>query len=60
MLIIKKIGTAHTAQRRFNLVPSEELEYSGFDDYLPSLLEGRVVSKMDTIPINLMEKRLPL
>jgi transitional endoplasmic reticulum ATPase len=54
---IKKIGTAHAA-KEVNLVPSEELEYSGFDDYLPSLLEGRVVSKMDTIPINLMGKKI--
>src|SRR5919112_5239323 len=53
----KKIGTAHTA-KEVNLVPSEELEYSGFDDYLPNLLEGRVLSKMDTIPINLMGKKI--
>ena len=40
------------------MAPFEELEYSGFEAYLPNLLDGRIVSKMDTIPINLMGKKI--
>jgi len=54
---IRKIGTVNVA-KEINLVPHEGLEYSGFEDYLPNLLEGRIVSKMDTIPINLMGKKI--
>ena len=57
MSVSKKLGL-RIQQKKVNLVPSEQLEISGFDDYLPSLLEGRVVSKMDTIPINLMGKKI--
>ncbi|MBA3750254.1 MAG: AAA family ATPase, partial [Nitrosopumilus sp.] len=54
---IRKIGTVNVA-KEINLAPHEELEYSGFEDYLSNLLEGRIVSKMDTIPINLMGKKI--
>src|SRR5215210_107824 len=54
---IKKTGRVNLA-KAVNLLPYEELEYSGFEDYLSNLLEGRIVSKMDTIPINLMGKKI--
>ena len=54
---IRKIGKADVA-KEINLIPLEEIEYSGFEDYLPKLLDGRIVSKMDTIPINLMGKKI--
>ncbi len=54
---IKKTGRVNLA-KAVNLVPYEELEYSGFEDYLTKLLEGRIVSKMDIIPINLMGKKI--
>ena len=40
------------------MAPFEELDYSGFEAYLPNILDGRIVSKMDTIPINLMGKKI--
>jgi len=54
---IKKIENVNLA-KEVNLLPHEELEYSGFEDHLSNLLEGRIVSKMDTIPINLMGKKI--
>ena len=54
---IRKIGKVDVAEK-INLIPLEEIEYSGFEDYLPKLLDGRIVSKMDTIPINLMGKKI--
>lgn len=54
---IKKTGRVNLA-KTVNLVPYEELDYSGFGDYLSNILEGRIVSKMDTIPVNLMGKKI--
>src|SRR6476469_1276140 len=54
---IKKIESVHIATG-VSLAPFEELDYSGFEAYLPNLLDGRIVSKMDTIPINLMGKKI--
>ena len=54
---IRKIGKVDVAEE-INLIPLEEIEYSGFEDYLTKLLNGRIVSKMDTIPINLMGKKI--
>jgi transitional endoplasmic reticulum ATPase len=54
---IKKIENVHVATG-VSLAPFEELDYSGFEAYLPNLLDGRIVSKMDTIPINLMGKKI--
>src|SRR5215210_3157192 len=36
---VKKIGNANLA-KTVHLVPYEELEYSGFEDYLSNILEG--------------------
>jgi transitional endoplasmic reticulum ATPase len=40
------------------LIPSEELEYSGFKNSLAALLDGRVISRSDIVPINLVGKRI--
>lgn len=40
------------------LSPTEELNIIGFEEHLPELLEGRVVTKGDTIPINMMGHRI--
>jgi transitional endoplasmic reticulum ATPase len=40
------------------LAPTEELNIIGLEDHLPELLEGRVVTKGDTIPLNIMGRRI--
>jgi transitional endoplasmic reticulum ATPase len=40
------------------LAPTEELNIVGLEDHLPELLEGRVVSKGDVIPLNIMGRRI--
>jgi transitional endoplasmic reticulum ATPase len=40
------------------LAPTEELSIVGLEDYLPELLEGRVVAKGDIVPLNIMGRRI--
>jgi transitional endoplasmic reticulum ATPase len=40
------------------LSPTEELNIVGLEDYLPELLEGRVVAKGDIVPLNIMGRRI--
>jgi transitional endoplasmic reticulum ATPase len=40
------------------LAPTEELNIVGLEDYLPELLEGRVVTRGDMIPLNIMGRRI--
>src|SRR5919204_1919189 len=40
------------------LAPTEELNIVGLEEYLPELLEGRVVTKGDMIPLNVMGRRI--
>lgn len=40
------------------LAPTEELNIVGLEEYLPELLEGRVVTKGDIIPLNIMGRRV--
>ncbi len=40
------------------LAPTEELNIIGLEDYLPELLEGRVVTRGDMIPLNIMGRRI--
>ncbi len=40
------------------LAPAEELSIVGLEDYLPELLEGRVVTRGDIIPLNIMGRRI--
>ena len=40
------------------LAPTEDLNIIGLEEYLPELLEGRVVAKGDEVPINIMGKKI--
>src|SRR5919198_298327 len=40
------------------LSPTEELNIVGLEDYLPELLEGRVIAKGDMIPLNIMGRKI--
>jgi transitional endoplasmic reticulum ATPase len=40
------------------LAPTEELNMVGLEEYLPELLEGRVVAKGDVVPLNIMGRRI--
>ncbi len=40
------------------LAPTEELNIVGLEDYLPEMLEGRVVTKGDIIPLNVMGRKI--
>lgn len=53
---IKKVYASKLEQ--IVLSPTEDLNVVGLEEHLPDLLEGRVVTKGDTIPINLMGHKL--
>ena len=40
------------------LAPTEELNIVGLEEYLPELLNGRVVAKGEVIPLNVMGRRI--
>lgn len=40
------------------LAPTEELNIVGLEEYLPELLEGRVVARGDVVPLNIMGRRI--
>jgi transitional endoplasmic reticulum ATPase len=40
------------------LSPTEELNVVGLEEHLPELLEGRVVAKGNTIPLNIMGRKI--
>ncbi len=54
---VSAVGIVSVA-KEVQLLPLEEIEYSGFKDSLGNLLDGRVISKSDTIPINLVGKKI--
>ncbi len=49
-----KAGTAEQVV----VAPTEELSVVGIEEYLPEILEGRVIAKGDVIPINLMGRKV--
>ncbi len=51
--------TAKTAEK-ITLAPTEPLRIIGGEEYLSQLLEGRVVTRGDTIAINIMGRRIDL
>src|SRR5919202_3610694 len=53
---IKKVNVKKAQQ--VILSPTEELNIVGLEEYLPELLEGRVVAKGDVVPINNMGKKI--
>jgi transitional endoplasmic reticulum ATPase len=40
------------------LSPTEDLNVVGLEEYLPEILEGHVVTKGDTIPVNMMGRKI--
>lgn len=53
---IQKVNVKNAEQ--VILAPTEELNIVGLEEYLPELLEGRVVAKGDVIPLNIMGRRI--
>ncbi|RMF29198.1 MAG: AAA family ATPase, partial [Candidatus Nitrosothermus koennekii] len=45
---------------KVTVAPNENIDISGLEEYLPELLEGRVVTKGDIIPLNIMGRKLEL
>jgi len=56
-IMVSPFGIVNVA-KEVELIPSEELEYSGFKNSLAALLDGRVISRSDIVPINLVGKRI--
>nr|WP_261377849.1 CDC48 family AAA ATPase [Candidatus Nitrosocosmicus arcticus] len=56
-IMVSPAGSVSVA-KEVQLIPLEELEYSGFKNSLGNLLDGRVISRSDTIPINLVGKKI--
>ncbi|MFQ6085356.1 MAG: AAA family ATPase, partial [Candidatus Bathyarchaeia archaeon] len=55
---IKKVEVKEAG--RVNLAPTEPLRITGGEEYLRQMLEGRVVSRGDNIPVNIMGRRVNL
>ena len=53
---IKKVSPPKLEQ--IVLSPTEDLNVVGLEEYLPDLLEGRVVTKGDIIPVNMMGHKI--
>src|ERR687889_476785 len=54
---INKVKNVKKAEQVI-LSPTEELNIVGLEEHLPELLEGRVVAKGDTIPLNIMGRKI--
>jgi transitional endoplasmic reticulum ATPase len=46
--------------RRVNIAPKEPLRITGGEEYLKELLNGRVISRGDLIPLSIMGRRVDL
>jgi transitional endoplasmic reticulum ATPase len=55
---IKKVEVREA--KRVNLAPTEPLRITGGEEYLKRLLNGRVISRGDFIPIGIMGRRIDL
>ena len=53
---VRKVNAAKVEQ--IVLSPTEDLNVVGLEEYLPEMLEGHVVTKGDTIPINMMGHKI--
>jgi transitional endoplasmic reticulum ATPase len=53
---VRKVNAAKVEQ--VVLSPTEDLNVVGLEEYLPDVLEGHVVTKGDTIPINMMGHKI--
>ena len=54
---IRKVSNIRKAEQII-LYPTEELNVVGLEEHLPELLEGRIFSKGDMIPLNLMGRKI--
>src|ERR671923_496439 len=54
---INKVKNVKKAEQVI-LSPTEELNIVGLEEHLPELLEGRVVAKGDTVPLNIMGRKI--
>lgn len=54
---IRKITDVRRAEQVV-ISPTEDLQIEGLEEYLPGLLEGRIVSRDYVIPLNLMGKKI--
>ena len=55
-VFIRKVKT--TKAEQIVLSPAEELNVVGLEEHLPELLEGRVVTKGDMIPVNMVGRKI--
>ncbi|HYX73000.1 MAG TPA: AAA family ATPase, partial [Nitrososphaera sp.] len=55
---VRRVETKEAQQ--ITLAPTEPLRIMGAEDYLASFLEGQLVTKGDTIPLNVMGQRINL
>ncbi|MDQ3852906.1 MAG: CDC48 family AAA ATPase [Thermoproteota archaeon] len=55
---IKRVETKEA--QKITLAPTEPLRILGAEDYLAAFLEGHLVTKGDTIPLNVMGQRIDL
>ncbi|MGA7008361.1 MAG: AAA family ATPase, partial [Nitrososphaeraceae archaeon] len=55
-VIVKKVSARKAEQ--IVLSPGEDLNIIGLEEHLPDLLEGRVVTKGDSIPVNIMGRKI--
>src|ERR671938_331217 len=54
---IQKVKDVEKAEQVI-LSPTEELNIVGLEEHLPELLEGRVITKGDMIPLNIMGRKI--
>jgi transitional endoplasmic reticulum ATPase len=47
-----------TKAEEITLAPTEEINITGLEDYLPELLSGRVITRGDTLALNIMGKKI--
>ena len=55
-VIVRKVSARKAEQ--IVLSPGEDLNIIGLEEHLPDLLEGRVVTKGDSIPVNIMGRKI--
>jgi transitional endoplasmic reticulum ATPase len=55
-ITIRKVIVKRAEQVK--LAPTEELNIVGLEEYLPELLNGRVVAKGEVVPLNVMGRRI--
>src|SRR5688500_20378746 len=54
---IRKMNNIEKAEQLI-LSPTEELNIVGLEEHLPELLDGRVVTRGDVIPLNIMGRKI--